>query len=310
MISWRARLWKNEYVIIAGNIMINIEENVVLARYCTWHVGGPAKFMTRVSVFEDLQEALTWANEKKLPYFILGGGSNVLFPDAGYDGLIIKIEGRNIVIRGQELIVEAGAIARLAVLKAAELNLGGLEHLAGIPGTIGGLVRGNAGAFGMETKDALVRVRVLHKTGDEWREETLEKKDINFAYRDSLFKQKTGEYIIWDATFLLKPMPKDEILRLVDEDLATRKDKQPYTFPSAGSVFKNPSLEVSAGRLIEECGCKGLKIGGAEVSLQHANFILNKGGATSADILGLITEIKKRVFEMRGVKLVEEVIII
>jgi len=290
--------------------MINIEENVILSKFCTWHVGGPARYFVRVSTIQELKEALAWAQEKKLAYFVLGGGSNVLFPDVGYEGLIIKIEGRGIAIHGSELNVEAGAIARLAVLKAADLNLGGLEHLAGIPGTIGGLVRGNAGAFGVETKDSLIRVRVLHKVNNEWKEEILEKKDIYFAYRDSLFKQETGNYIIWDATFSLKEMPKEEVLKLVNEDLASRKDKQPYTFPSAGSVFKNPSLEISAGKIIEESGCKGLKMGGAEVSTQHANFILNKGGATSADIRALIEEIKKRVFEKKGVKLVEEVIVI
>lgn len=290
--------------------MINIEERIILAKFCTWHVGGPARYFVRVSTLQDLREALAWAKENKFRHFVLGGGSNILFPDAGFDGLIIKIEGRNISIAGEELVVEAGAIARLAVLRAAELNFGGLEHLAGIPGTIGGLVRGNAGAFGMETKDSLLRVHLLHKIGEEWREETLEKKDIYFAYRDSLFKKETGNYIIWDVTFSLKPMSKEEVLKLVDEDLAARKNKQPYTFPSAGSVFKNPSSDVSAGRLIEECGCKGLKIGGAEVSNQHANFILNKGGATSADIHTLIEEIKKRVFEKKGVKLVEEVIVI
>jgi UDP-N-acetylmuramate dehydrogenase len=290
--------------------MLNIEENVILSKFCTWHVGGPARYFVRVSTIQDLKEALLWAQEKKLAHFVLGGGSNILFSDVGYAGLIIKIEGRGVVINGSELIVEAGAIARLAVLKASELNLGGLEHLAGIPGTIGGLVRGNAGAFGMETKDSLVRVHVLHNVGNEWKEEILERKDVYFSYRDSLFKKETGSYIIWDATFALIPIPKDVILKLVNDDLSARKDKQPYTFPSAGSVFKNPSLEISAGRLIEECGCKGLKIGGAEVSTQHANFILNKGGATSFDIHALIEEIKKRVFEAKGVKLVEEVIVL
>ncbi|MDO8512202.1 MAG: UDP-N-acetylmuramate dehydrogenase [bacterium] len=290
--------------------MINIEENVNLSKFCTWHVGGQARFLTRVATFEDLQEALAWVQEKKLAFFVLGGGSNVLFPDAGYNGLIIKIEGRNISLNRRELIVEAGAIARLAVLKAAEKNLGGIEHLAGIPGTIGGLVRGNAGAFGTETKDFLKWVRVLHKTDGNWNEEVLSKRDVDFSYRDSLFKRETGNYIIWEVVFELVKKNKTEILALVDADLVARKDKQPYTFPSAGSVFKNPSPELSAGRIIEECGCKGLRIGGAEVSTQHANFILNKGGATSADIFGLITEIKKRVFEQKGVKLVEEVIII
>jgi len=290
--------------------MINIEENVILAKYCTWHVGGPARYFARVDTIEKLQTALALAKEKQQPYFILGSGSNVLFPDAGYPGLIIKIEGQKITIDENKLIVEAGAIARLAVLKAAEMNLGGMEHLAGIPGTIGGLVRGNAGAFGTETKDLLSEVKVLHATPEGWREETLSKADISFAYRDSLFKRETGKYIIWEATFLLQSRPKKEILRLVDEDLAARKDKQPYMFPSAGSVFKNPSKEISAGKIIEECGCKGLKIGGAEVSTQHANFILNKGDATAVDILALINEIKKRVFDQKGVKLVEEVIII
>lgn len=290
--------------------MINIEESAVLSKYCTWHVGGPARFLTRATSLDELRESLVWAQERKISYFILGGGSNILFPDVGYDGLIIKIEGRNISLNRRELIVEAGAIARLAVLKAAEKNLGGIEHLAGIPGTIGGLVRGNAGAFGTETKDFLKWVKVLHKADGEWNEEVLSKRDIDFSYRDSLFKRETDNYIIWEAVFELVKKNKTEILALVDADLVARKDKQPYTFPSAGSVFKNPSLEVSAGRIIEECGCKGLKIGGAEVSTQHANFILNKGGATSADIFALITEIKKQVFEQKGVKLVEEVIIV
>lgn len=290
--------------------MLEIEENVNLAKYCTWHVGGSAKYFFRASSIDALKEALMWAQQNNIRHFVLGGGSNVLFSDAGYDGLIIKIEGNKIRVESSELFAEAGAVARLAVLTAAEKNLGGMEHLAGIPGTIGGLVRGNAGAFGTETKDFLSRVKVLHLKDSEWQEEVFERENINFEYRNSLFKKKTGEYIIWEAVFSLKEVSKDEVLRLVNEDMAWRKDKQPYNFPSAGSVFKNPSKEVSAGKLIEECGCKGMAIGGAEVSTQHANFILNKGKATSSDILNLIIAIKKRVFELRGIELVEEIVIV
>jgi len=289
---------------------MQIEENVILSKYCTWHVGGPARYFVKVSKIEDLQEALLWASNNKMEFFILGGGSNTLFSDTGFSGLVIKIDCRKIDIEENELRAEAGAIMKVAVLHAAEEGLGGIEHLAGIPGTVGGMVRGNAGALGTEIKDRLLRVKVLHKNESGWQIETIDRKDIFFAYRESTFKREKGSYIIWEAFFKLDKSNKEEIIKLVNDDLRIRKERQPYDFPSAGSVFKNPSAERSAGMLIEESGCKGMNVGGAFVSEKHANFIVNKGGATSSDILGLIKDIKKRVLEKTGVTLEEEVVIV
>ena len=289
---------------------MHIEENIALSKYCTWHVGGPARYFVKVKGIEELREALSWAKDNKLKFFILGGGSNVLFSDDGFLGLVIKIDCRKITIEGNELRAEAGAIMRVAVLRAAEEGLGGIEHLAGIPGTIGGMIRGNAGALGMEIKDHLSWVRVLHKNEDDWQIETMEKKDIFFSYRNSTFKQERENYIIWEACFRLDRSDKVEIIKLVNDDLKIRKERQPYDFPSAGSVFKNPTMERSAGRVIEESGCKGMNVGGAFVSEKHTNFIVNKGGATSSDIQALIQTIKQRVLEKTGVSLEEEIVIV
>jgi len=287
---------------------MQIEENISLSKYCTWHVGGLARYFVKVKEIEELQDALSWASDNKLKVFILGGGSNTLFSDAGFSGLVIKIDCRKIAVEGNELRAEAGAIMRVAVLQAAEEGLGGIEHLAGIPGTIGGMVRGNAGALGMETKDRLLWVKVLHKNEDGWQIETIEKKDIYFTYRDSTFKKEKDNFIIWEASFGLDKSDKAEIVKLVNEDLKIRKERQPYDFPSAGSVFKNPTTEQSAGSVIEQSGCRGMNIGGAWVSEKHANFIVNKGGATSSDIQKIIEEIKKRVLEKTGISLEEEIV--
>lgn len=289
---------------------MQIEENILLSKYCTWHVGGPARYFVKVKEIEELREALSFASDNNLKVFILGVGSNTLFDDAGFSGLVIKMDCRKIVIEGNELRAEAGAIMRVAVLQAAEEGLGGIEHLAGIPGTVGGLVRGNAGALGMETKNRLLRVKVLHKINHDWQAEVVEKKDIFFDYRNSMFKQEKGSYVIWEASFGLEKKDKTEIIKLVNEDLETRKELQPYNFPSAGSVFKNPSIELSAGSVIEKSDCKGMNVGGAFVSEKHANFIVNKGGATSADIKSLIEGVKKVVLEKTGVKLEEEIVIV
>jgi UDP-N-acetylmuramate dehydrogenase len=289
---------------------MQIEENISLSKYCTWHVGGPARYFVKVSEIEELQEALSWAENNKLKFFILGMGSNTLFSDEGFLGLVIKLDCRRVTIKGNELCAEAGAIMRVAVLQAAKEGLGGIEHLAGIPGTIGGMVRGNAGSLGTETKDYLLRVKVLHKTEGGWQIETIDKKDIFFAYRDSIFKREKNNYIIWEASFKLNNSNEAEIVKLVNEDLKTRKERQPYDFPSAGSVFKNPTPKRSAGNVIEESGCKGMNVGGAWVSEKHANFIMNKGGATSADIQMLIQRVKKQVLEKTGVSLEEEIVLV
>lgn len=296
---------------------VEFEERVSLARFSTLHVGGEARYFTKVSTLGELREALQWAEDRGVPFFILGGGANFFCRDEGFGGLVIKMENREIVMGNREqgggkreVTAEAGAVTRVVVMRAVAAGLRGMEHLAGIPGTIGGAVRGNAGSFGSETADDLVRVRVLRKTGAGWAEEMFPRDQLFFAYRDSAFKREPGTYVVWSATFALEFGEKSEGERLIADDLAARKAKQPYEFPSVGSIFKNPSPERSAGRLIESAGLKGLKVGGAEVSAKHANFIVNRGGATATEVLSLIAEIRKRVSGMHGVSLEEEIVIL
>lgn len=288
----------------------NLQEYVPLDRYSTLHVGGPARYFVPVSTLRGIGDALAWAGEKNLPHFILGGGANFFCRDEGFPGLVIKMENRALAFDRQQMTAEAGVVTRMAVLKAVERGLRGMERLAGIPGTIGGAVRGNAGAFGMETKDRLARVSALRKTAAGWKEETLPKEELFFAYRDSTFKRAPSSFVVWSATFDLEAGDRATGERLVAEDFAERKAKQPYEFPSVGSVFKNPPGQQSAGALVESLGMKGLRVGDAEISVKHANFIVNRGHATAADALALMTEVKKRVFDTHGIRLEEEIVVL
>ena len=305
--------------------MIAREEHVPLDRYSTLHVGGAARYFTRVATLDDLRAALSWAEEKGLPWFMLGGGANFFCRPDGFPGLVIKIECRNVEVEKAEgrkekgaLTAEAGVVTRIAVLKAVEAGLKGIEHLAGIPGTIGGAVRGNAGAFGTETKDFLTTTHVVRRTKHGWEEDVLPRAQLFFAYRDSTFKREPHGYVVWSATFSLPTgdpatplgVHRAEGERLVAEDLATRKATQPYDFPSVGSIFKNPSVAQPAGKLIEGVGLKGFRVGGAQISEKHANFIVNRGSAGARDVLDLIAEAKKRVYDTAGVALEEEIVVL
>lgn len=314
--------------------MLKFEERVPLDRYSTLHVGGPARYFRRVEALEDLRAALSWAEEKGLPWFILGGGSNFFCRDEGYPGVVLKMENRGLEIsRDQfpmtkgarrELKAGAGGVTRVAVCRTVEAGLRGMEHLAGIPGTVGGAVRGNAGAFGTETKDFLTRVQVLKRTTHGWEEDVLPSEQLFFAYRDSTFKRAPRAYVVWSATFALPAGDRAEGERLVAEDLAARKATQPYEFPSVGSIFKNPtpprteaglrgaspSPPRTAGQLIERVGLKGSRIGGVQFSEKHANFIVNRGGATARQVLDLIAEAKKRVADAFAITLEEEIVVL
>jgi UDP-N-acetylmuramate dehydrogenase len=318
---------------------LHVEEHVALARYSTLHVGGEARALARISSLEDLHSALDWAEQRRLLWFILGGGANFFCRDEGFPGLVIKMENRALAFAGNEMTADAGVVTRVAVLNAVDRGLRGMERMAGIPGTIGGAVRGNAGAFGMETKDQLARVHVIERTTAGWKENILPREQLLFAYRDSTFKREQlsrevgkAPSVIWSATFSLQVGDRAEGERLVAEDLAARKAKQPYEYPSVGSIFKNPTpprpeaglrgagpspLDFArgkpaqpAGKLIEGVGLKGLRVGGAEVSAKHANFIVNRGGATARDVLALIQQVKKSVFDTTGVTLTEEIVIL
>jgi len=298
-----------------------IKRNVSLKSYTTFKIGGPAKYFFETKNKKDLIKAILVAKSKKLPFFILGGGSNLLVSDEGFRGLVIKILFSKSYFLNSQISAEAGTI--LAELLSATLNTGltGLEWAAGIPGTVGGAIYGNAGAFKKSMKDITKTVTVLEIKNQKSNIKNLRNKDCKFCYRNSIFKQKKN-LIILSATLQLKKGNKLKIEKRIKEYLNYRKETQPLNFPSAGSVFKNPknfsagelgeedkssSLSFAAARLIEECGLKGKRIGNVKISEKHANFIVNLGGGKAKDVKKLINLAKKKVKEKFGITLEEEI---
>jgi len=252
------------------------QKNIPLKKYTTFKIGGPAEYFFAAKNKTDLVRAIKNAKERRLPFFVLGGGSNLLISDEGYKGLVIK----------------AGKPLSSYILK-------GLGWAAGIPGTIEGAVYGNAGAFGQSMKNAVEKVEVFDiKDG---KIKTFNNKDCQFDYRDSVFKRNKNLIIL-----SVKIKQKKSNLKKIKEYLAYRKKIQPLDFPSAGSVFKNPK-NYPAGELIEKAGLKGKRIGGAQISDVQANFIVNMGDATAQDVLSLIRLIKKTVDRKFKIKLEEEI---
>ena len=307
--------------------MLKIKEKIPLKEYTTFKIGGPARYFFVAKSKEGLKNAILWAKKKKLPFFILGGGSNVLFSDKGFNGLVIKLQNTQSEIRNTNVIAGAGVPLQKLVLEAAKKGLSGLENLAGIPGTLGGAIWGNAGAFGREIGDLVEEVKVLDVGGSKLEVKKLKNKDCKFGYRDSIFKKKEN-LIILEATLKLKKGKRKEIKEKMKEILKLRKEKQPLEFPSAGSVFKNVPIEkvpkkiqekfkekikdgfLPAGVLIEAAGLKGYQIGGAKISEKHANFIVNTGEAKARDVLKLIELIKKRVRKKFKIELKEEIVLV
>lgn len=285
---------QNEFTKIFSEGLINEP----LDKYCTLKVGGPADFFCKAKDIETLKTLIDFAKNAFLPYFILSGGTNVLFDDKGFRGLIIKMDLKNLEIKDEEITADAGVIVALMMNKALASGLTGLEKWIGLPGTVGGAVRGNAGCNGLETKDILVKATLLNpETGAVYEEKN---EYFGFGYRDS--KIKHSNEIILNATFKLK---KGEPQKVENPRVFT----QPKGM-SAGSFFKNPSLENPAGMLIDKAGLKGTRIGNAQISDVHGNFILNLGGATAKDILALVSLAKTTVKEKFGIDLEEEVQIV
>ena len=242
-------------------------------------------------------------NELEIPYFILGNGSNLLVSDGGIEGAVISLSGINgISSDGEKITCGAGAMLSSVCLKALSLSLTGLEFAYGIPGMAGGALYMNAGAYGGQMADVIESAECLTASGEI---KTLKKEDMRLGYRSSVFKN--GGLIIISLTLALKKGDKTEIKTEMDDLLNRRKQKQPLEYPSAGSTFKRPE-GYFAGALIEKNGLKGLTVGGAQVSEKHAGFVINRGGATAADVKALIGKIQKKVFENDGVMLEPEVI--
>ena len=281
------------------------EENVPLARLTTIGTGGPAAAFTRPTSLTELEEALGWAVERGKPVVIVGLGSNVLASDAGVEALVLRLEGElaAVEIDGRVLRAGGGAANAVCLHRARAAGLGGFEFACAIPGTAGGGVRMNAGAYGSDWAAILERALVVSAEGSGW----LTPAELGLSYRHS---ELSAGQVVAQVEYRLSPRPTDEIRAQVSDLIARRKATQPTNKRTFGSVFKNPPGELGAGRMLELCGLKGHRIGGAVISPRHANFIENADGATSADCVALMREARRRALEQYGIELQQEVVLL
>ena len=301
---------------------MDMRPNVPLAPLTTFAIGGPAAWLSEAASVDDMRHAYAYAEEKSLPVVVLGGGSNVLAPDEGLRALVVRVANRGIIFDGTMMRVAAGENLIDAVRAAAGKGLGGLESLAGIPGTVGGAVRGNAGAFGTEIKDALVSATVLDARTGEVR--ALSNDECGFAYRTSRIKEHPG-LIVLEAEFNLAPIEPMEADKRIMHTLAERTKRHIQDIKSAGSFFKNPVVSrelqelferekgaaskggrVPAGWLMDRAGMRGARAGNAVASEYHTNYFLNAGNATAAQVKELAARAKREVHAKFGVLLEEE----
>jgi UDP-N-acetylenolpyruvoylglucosamine reductase len=279
-----------------------IEERVPLARFTTVGIGGPARWFARPSTEAELRDALTWARDEGVSVIAIGLGSNLLVADEGVDALVMRLDGdlASAETEGDLLVAGGGAANAVCLHRARGAGLGGFEFACAIPGTVGGGVAMNAGAYGGDWKQILVRARVVSADAAEWRSPG----ELGLEYRRSGLRR---DEVVARAEFRLAPRPVDEIKATIAELQAQRKAAQPTNKRTFGSVFQNPPHELSAGRLIEACGLRGHRIGGAQISPRHGNFIENAGGGSAQDALALMNEARRSVQERFGVVLEREV---
>lgn len=293
----------------AADIEKALEKGRILLRepmkeHTTFKIGGPADYLIFPSSIEEVQKVFALLRQYEIPYAILGNGSNVLVRDKGIRGAIVKFNSPFSEIRleeGNRIVAGAGASLRDVAIFAADHGLTGMEFAIGIPGSLGGAVFMNAGAYDGEMRNVVYRVRSVAEDGTICE---LGKEDLDLGYRHSVY-QANG-HAICEVELRLLP-GEGSTIRMKMEDLTRRREeRQPLEMPSAGSTFKRPT-GYFAGTLIDQTGLKGLKVGGAQVSKKHAGFVVNTGNATAEDVLGLISEVQRRVFERHGVKLFPEV---
>ena len=280
-----------------------IRENEPLSLHTSFHIGGPAAVLAFPADTAELSALVRFARENEAPLRVLGGGTNLLVCDEGVDALVVRLPAQGqLALDGDALFVGAGVGKAFAAQAAADAGLAGLEFFHGIPGTVGGGVRMNAGAYGGETAQSVVRVTAMDENGNI---RLYERDSLDFGYRHSLFSERP-ELIVLSAEFALTPDDPEAIRSRMRELAARRREKQPLEYPSAGSVFKRPE-GYYAGKLIEDAGLKGFSIGGAQVSEKHAGFIINRGGASAKDVKALVAHIQKTVLDAFGVQLVCEI---
>ena len=281
---------------------MTFEEGVALSRLTTLGTGGPAAAFARPESLDELQEALTWAADRGLEVAVVGLGSNLLVADEGFGGLVVKLGGELAAaeIEGERLVAGGGAANAVCLHRARDAGLGGFEFACAIPGTVGGGVWMNAGAYGSDWAAILERALVVDADASRW----LTPAELGLSYRRSGLRH--GQ-VVARARFRFVPKAVDEIKATIAELQALRKAAQPTNKRTFGSVFENPDHELSAGRMLEACGLKGHRIGGAQISPRHANFIENADGARSEDALALMVEARRRAREQFGVELEHEV---
>lgn len=292
---------ENKFCTCLGSDNVKLQEP--MSKHTTFRIGGPADFYLCPHSTKEVQQAVQICKEENLPYFILGNGSNLLVSDKGYRGVIIQLwkNFSDISVKGCCITAKAGALLSKVAAEALEAGLTGMEFASGIPGTIGGAVFMNAGAYGGEMKDIIKEVKVLDDRGEV---RVLLNEEMKLGYRTSIVKEKG--YTVLSAVLELKK-GEPSVIRETMEDLKNRRtSKQPLDMPSAGSTFKRPE-GYFAGKLIMDSGLRGFSVGGAQVSEKHCGFVVNKGGATAEDVTALIREVQRRVKEKFGVELETEV---
>ena len=301
---------------------LNIKTDYSLAPLTTFKIGGPAKYYLETKDIEELQEVLVFCKENNIDFKIIGGGSNFLVNDEGYDGLIIKYINRNIDLVDDVFKVGSGVILLNFINHSLERGYAGQENLAGIPGTIGGAIYGNAGAYGRAIGDLIKSVKIIDEEGDI---KILSTEECNFNYRLSVFSLL--KCIILDAEIVLEKKDNQEAKEITNHNIMIRAEKHPLNVPNAGSWFKNIDLtdevterlsdldlskfekyqKIPAAFLIESAGLKGYQIGGAQMSEKHANFLVNKENASAQDVVNLSNYVKEKVKEKYNIQLEEEV---
>ena len=281
---------------------MTVEDHVPLSRFTTLGTGGPARWFARPETEAELAEALAFAADRGVGVFVVGLGSNLLVADDGVDGLVLKLSGELAAAETQDelLVCGGGAPNAVALHRARAAGLGGFEFACAIPGTAGGGVWMNAGAYGGDWRAIVARVYVVSADGAGWW--TPDELGMSYRHSDLVHGQ-----VVARVAFRLRPRDPDEIKAEVRELNATRKAAQPTNRRTFGSVFKNPEHELTAGRMLEACGLKGYRVGGAQISPKHANFIENAGDARSEEAIALMTEARRRAREQFGVELRHEV---
>ncbi len=282
----------------------NILFNEPMSRHTTFRVGGAAKCLIKINNKEQLKKLVPYLQITGQKYFILGNGSNLLVGDRGYSGIVVKLDDGNgsITVEGERMKVSAGTLLGKAAMEAKENGLTGMEFASGIPGTIGGAIVMNAGAYGGEMKQIVESVEVMNREGEIL---VLDNDTMEFGYRTSVIKSRP--FVILETVLALKKGDKEEIGAKMEELAKQRREKQPLEYASAGSTFKRPE-GYFAGKLIMDAGLRGFSIGGARVSEKHCGFVINSGNATAADIREVIEEVQQCVKAKFGVALEREVI--